>query len=59
VRLAETGGRLAAAEIRPDHPLAPPPVGARIIVRGRIRFDEEHNWYAVDPVLAWLHERGS
>jgi hypothetical protein len=34
-------------------------VGARIIVRGRIRFDEEHNWYAVDPVLAWLHERGS
>ena len=56
MRLTDTGGRLAAAEIRPAHPLSPPPVGARVVIRGRIRFDEEHSWYAIDPVEEWLHE---
>jgi hypothetical protein len=59
VRLAETGGALAAAEIRPSHPLPLPRVGARIIVRGRVRFDDEHEWYAVDPVEAWVEAEGS
>jgi hypothetical protein len=58
VRLTDTGGRLAAAEIRPSCPLAPPPVGIRVIVRGSIRFDEAHDWYAVDPVEEWIRERG-
>jgi hypothetical protein len=57
VRLTDTGGRLAAAEIRTAHPLLLPPVGARILVRGCIRFDEEHEWYSVDPVEAWVQER--
>ena len=57
VRLTDTGGRLAAAEIRPVHPLFLPPVGTRIIVSGCIRFDEEHHWYSVDPVEAWVPER--
>jgi hypothetical protein len=57
VRLTDTGGRLAAAEIRPARPLSLPPVGVRIIVRGCIRFDEEHEWYSVDPVEEWVQER--
>ena len=57
VRLTDTGGRLAAAEIRPVRPLVPPPVGARIVVRGCIRFDEEHEWYSVDPVEEWVPDR--
>jgi hypothetical protein len=57
LRLTDTGGRLAAAEIRPVHPVSLPPVGARIIVCGRIRFDEEHEWYSIDPVEAWIPER--
>jgi hypothetical protein len=31
-------------------------VGVRIVIRGSIRFDEEHGWYAVDPVEEWLQE---
>jgi hypothetical protein len=56
VRLTDTGGRLAAAEIRSTHPLFPPPVGTRIVIRGCIRFDEAHNWYTIDPVEEWRQE---
>ena len=55
IRLADTGGALAAAEIRPSHPLPPPVQGTRILIRGRICYDPDHNWYAVDPVDSW-HE---
>ncbi len=54
IRLAETGGALAAAEIPPFCPLPLPPVGARILMRGRLRYDEAHAWYAVDPLDAWV-----
>lgn len=53
VRLTETGGALGAAEIRPWNPLPLPPRGARIILRGRVRYDDEHGWYVVDPVEDW------
>ena len=53
VRLAETGGALAAAEFRPCRSILLPPIGAWIIVRGPIRYDAQHGWYAVDPVEAW------
>jgi hypothetical protein len=54
IRLAETGGALAAGEIRPSHPLPLPPVGARILLRGALHYDEEHRWYAIDPVEIWI-----
>lgn len=54
VRLADTGGALAAAEIRPSNPMPPPPVGALIVLHGRIRYDEEHDWYVVDPLEEWF-----
>jgi len=57
VRLSDTGGALAAAEFRPSNPLPLPRVGACIIVRGRLRFDEEHAWYVVDPVEEWHETR--
>jgi len=53
VRLVDTGGALAAAEIVPAIPLPPPGVGRRIAIHGRLRYDEEHRWYTVDPVEAW------
>ena len=53
VRLVDTGGALAAAEIRPSNPLPVPPRGARILIRGRISYNPVHGWYAVDPVEAW------
>jgi hypothetical protein len=54
IRLAETGGALAAGEIRPSNPLPLPRVGARIVLRGALRYDEEHGWYAVDPIDIWI-----
>jgi hypothetical protein len=57
VRLADTGGALAAVEIRPSNPLPLPPIGARIVVRGRLLYDEVHGWYAVDPVVEWSELR--
>ena len=54
IRLTDTGGALAAGEIRPSHPLPLPRVGARILLRGALRYDEEHRWYAVDPVEIWI-----
>jgi len=53
VRLVDTGGALAAAEIVPANPLPPPAVGRWIALHGRLRYDEEHRWYTVDPVEAW------
>jgi len=52
VRLTDTGGALAAAEIRPSH-LPPPRRGTRILLRGRICYDPDHDWYVVDPVDSW------
>jgi hypothetical protein len=57
VRLAETGGTLAVAEIRLTRPMPLPPRGAYILIRGTVCYDEEHAWYAVDPVEAWVHAR--
>ena len=54
IRLTETGGALAAGEIRPSHPLPLPRVGARILLRGALHYDEEHRWYAIDPVELWI-----
>ena len=59
VRLADTGGALAAAEIHPSKPLPPPPVGARIILSGTIHYDQEHGWYVVDPVEDWIDARAT
>ena len=53
VRLAETGGALAAAEIRRSHPLPIPARGTRILLCGPISYDPDHDWYAVDPLDAW------
>jgi hypothetical protein len=54
IRLVETGGALAAGEIRPSNPLPLPRVGARILLRGALRYDEEHRWYTIDPVEFWI-----
>jgi hypothetical protein len=59
IRLAETGGALAAGEIRPSNPLPLPRVGARILLRGALRYDEAHGWYAVDPVEIWIEPQPS
>ena len=53
VRLSETGGQLRAAEIRVESWIPLPPLGARIVLHGGIRYDDVHGWYAVDPVRSW------
>jgi len=32
-------------------------VGACILLRGALRYDETHRWYAIDPVDAWVEPR--
>jgi hypothetical protein len=54
LRLAETGGALATAEIRPSQPLPLPAVGTKIVLCGRVLYRIEHGWYSVDPVTAWV-----
>jgi hypothetical protein len=58
IRLADTGGALAAAEIRSSNPLPAPRVGARILLSGALSYDDEHGWYAVDPVDRWIEPHG-
>jgi hypothetical protein len=58
IRLADTGGALAAGEIRMSNPLPLPPVGACILLCGAIRYDREHGWYAIDPVEQWVEPHG-
>jgi hypothetical protein len=53
LRLADTGGALAAAEIRPSHLLPLPRIGTTVVLYGRARYRVEHGWYSVDPVTAW------
>ncbi len=57
VRLSDTGGGLAAAEIGPLTDLPLPRRGARILICGRISYDAVHGWYAVDPVEGWREAR--
>ena len=57
VRLSETGGALAAAEIPPSRSFSLPRLGARISIRGQISYNPVHEWYAVDPVEAWYEAR--
>jgi hypothetical protein len=59
VRLAETGGALGAAEIRPPSYMPLPKRGRRILIRGVIRYNSDHGWYAVDPVDEWLDAGGA
>jgi hypothetical protein len=54
VRLTETGGALAAAEIRLSNPMPLPPRRAYIAIRGSVRYDQEHGWYSIDPVESWI-----
>jgi len=53
LRLTDTGGALAAAEIRPSNLLPLPPRDVRILICGRVRYDPDHAWYTIDPVDAW------
>lgn len=53
LRLADTGGALAAAEIRLPNLLPPPRRGTRVLICGRLRYDAGHGWYSIDPVEAW------
>ena len=57
IRLTDTGGALAAGEIRLSHPLPLPRVGASIVLRGTVQYDDEHRWYAIDPVEIWFERR--
>ena len=59
IRLADTGGALAVGEIRPSNPLPLPRIGALILLHGTLRYDEQHGWYAVDPVEAWVEPNGA
>jgi hypothetical protein len=54
IRLTDTGGALAVGEIRPSHPVPLPRAGSRILLRGTLRYDPQHDWYAVDPVESWV-----
>lgn len=54
LRLTDTGGILSAAEIPPASGLRLPRVGAWIVIHGRLRYDERHCWYIVDPVDSWI-----
>lgn len=54
LRLVDTGGTLAAAEIPSGSRIALPPAGARIVLHGRLRYDERHGWHTVDPVDSWV-----
>ena len=54
LRLANTGGALAAAEIRPSRPLPLPALGTTIVLSGRPVYRIEHGWYSIDPVTAWV-----
>jgi hypothetical protein len=57
VRLADTGGALAAAEFRDGHVPRLPRIGARVTLQGHVRYDPEHRWYVVD-VEQWAEVRG-
>lgn len=54
LRLIDTGGTLSAAHIPFASRLRLPRVGARIVIHGRLRYDERHGWHTVDPVDAWV-----
>ena len=41
-------------EIIPELPLIPPALHARVTVSGIVRWDIEHGWPELHPVLSWV-----
>lgn len=55
-RVCDDAGHFVVCEIVPFHPLPMPTKGARVIVRGIRRYDDEspgHHWWEVHPVESW------
>lgn len=51
-RLEDGGGAFVVCEIAPELPMEAPKVGDRVIVRGVVRFDGEHKWWELHPVVS-------
>ena len=49
----EDGGRKVVCEIIPELPMDPPKVGQRIKVWGIPRWDGQHRWGEIHPVIGW------
>lgn len=45
--------RVLVAEIAPDHPLSVPLKGEKIKIWGITRYDLDHRWWELHPVMGW------
>lgn len=57
VNIADDRGGTLVAEIVPEYPLVPPPVGSRVKLWGLTRYDIEHRWWEIHPVFGWQTPR--
>lgn len=53
VNIRADNGRVLAAEIVPELPIFPPPIGVRVKIWGVTRYDLQHRWWELHPVIGW------
>lgn len=47
------GPSFVVCEIVPEKPMPPPKLGAKITVRGIVRYDGQHRWWELHPVMEY------
>ncbi|GEM_PF-2384434 len=53
VNIRDDQGRALVTEIAPDHPLPLPKIGQKIRIWGVTRYDLDHRWWEIHPVMGW------
>lgn len=53
LNIKDQDGRVLVGEIVPEFPVGAPPLGACVKIWGIPRYDLEHRWWEIHPVIGW------
>lgn len=57
VNVADDNGRVMVTEIVPELSMPVPPLNAKIKIWGVTRYDLEHRWWELHPVIGWENSK--
>lgn len=53
LNITDKDGRTLVAEVIPEYPVPLPDLGAKVQIWGVTRFDLDHRWWELHPVIGW------
>ena len=55
LNITSRDGSVLVGEIIPEYPMQIPHVGEKVRIWGVVRYDMEHRWWELHPVIGWSH----